>query len=278
MTNTDPQQSAKAMAQFADAMNKRDFTLAVRALSGMAMSDMLTALSSAGAANPQALSFGYLDKFATEAAKLGPEAGNRIRFAVGVVQDGEIMDFGLPLDEVNKGRKELGCTPLDDAVVQAEINLARNIGIREAPLDRRYKPEGTCCGPVAYAWLEVLVKQRQMPGGSLITNKAAAAHYMLARYHVCAARARVWQMKTIINGYDARKRMVIKGGDRQMKALAIVPGNPPFPPDFAIAKWAYKGAEDGEQDRIKCNSKARQPIVAPIVDDKFWGEIPRKGQ
>jgi hypothetical protein len=58
VTNIDPQQSAKAMAKFADAMNKRDFALAVRALS-----------------------HGYLDKFATEAAKLGPEAGNRIRFA-----------------------------------------------------------------------------------------------------------------------------------------------------------------------------------------------------
>jgi hypothetical protein len=89
---------------------------------------------------------------------------------------------------------------------QFEIDAALNRARNEAPRDPDYRSD-TCCGPVAYAWLEVLVPQRQMAGQSLITNKAAAAHYMLARYHVCAAKARVWQMKnTIMSAAAVRKK------------------------------------------------------------------------
>ena len=104
--------------------------------------------------------------------------------------------------------------------------------------------------------------QRRRPGSSLIANLAAAAHYMLARYHVCAAKAWPMQMKTIIDGYDEKKRTLIANGDRDMTSLALT-GNRPFPPDFAIRQWAYKGADDGELDRMRCNSKA---IRSPVPD------------
>jgi len=92
---------------------------------------------------------------------------------------------------------------------------------------------------------------------------AAAAHYMLSRYHVSAALATRAQMKIVIDGYDAKKRAVIALGDRQMRSMGVT-DNPPFPPDFAITKWAYKGADDGEADRIRCNANADLPIIPRV--------------
>jgi hypothetical protein len=107
------------------------------------------------------------------------------------------------------------------------------------------------------------VNQRRLPGASLIANLAAAAHYMLARYHVCAAKAAAWQMKIVIDGYDAKKRGLIADGDRDLKKIALT-GNRPFPPDFAIRNWANKGADDGEVDRLRCNSKAIRSVFPDV--------------
>jgi hypothetical protein len=100
----------------------------------------------------------------------------------------------------------------------------------------------------------------------LISNLAAAAHYMAARFHVCAALASQWQMKRVIDGYDAKKRLKIGMGDRDLKSMALTPGNPPFPSDFAIRNWAYKGAADGNLDGVRCNSNAHRPILFPDVN------------
>ncbi len=48
--------------------------------------------------------------------------------------------------------------------------------------------------------------------------------------------------------------------------------NRPFPPDFAIRKWSYKGAEDGDGDRVRCNADKPQPLIAPTVNQSEWGE------
>jgi hypothetical protein len=89
---------------------------------------------------------------------------------------------------------------------------------------------------------------------------------MLARFHVCAGKATIMQMQTVIDGYDAKKRIAIARGDKELKTMALTKGNRPFPPDFAIRDWAYKGATDGEVDRLRCNSKTSPPIVFPDVN------------
>jgi hypothetical protein len=119
--------------------------------------------------------------------------------------------------------------------------------------------------------IKILVKLRQQPGNSLISNVATGAHYMLARYHVCSAKATPFQMREVIEGYDAKKRLVITGGDPEMKSMALT-GNRPFPPDFAIANWAVKGTVDGDMDRLRCNSNASRPLIAPTVNNTEWGE------
>jgi len=53
--------------------------------------------------------------------------------------------------------------------------------------------------------------------------------------------------------------VLIATGDRDLKKVALT-GNRPFPPDFAIRAWAYKGADDGETDRLKCNSKVVRSV------------------
>jgi hypothetical protein len=49
----------------------------------------------------------------------------------------------------------------------------------------------------------------------------------------------------------------------------------PNPP--AVIGIGTKGAEDGEQDRIKCNSKARQPIYCPDRRRQVLGRNPKEG-
>jgi len=43
----------------------------------------------------------------------------------------------------------------------------------------------------------------------------------MLRYHVCAAKAAAWQMKIVIDGYDAKKRGLIADGDRDLKKIAL---------------------------------------------------------
>jgi hypothetical protein len=74
-------------------------------------------------------------------------------------------------------------------------------------------------------------------------------------------------MKIVAEGYDAAKRDCILAGDKEMQRLAITDNNPPFPPDFEITRWTYKGADDGEADRLRCHSRAWVNIV-PIVSGK----------
>jgi hypothetical protein len=187
---------------------------------------------------------------------IGERGAKRTWFARNVVWGREIEDQGLPDDQVNDAREFLGCTRLDVGGVQQIINHALNTA-------GALNSAGTCCGAVGAAWSPILVNQRRLPGASLIANLAAAAHYMLARYHVCAAKAAAWQMKIVIDGYDAKKRGLIADGDRDLKKIALT-GNRPFPPDFAIRNWANKGADDGEVDRLRCNSKAIRSVFPDV--------------
>ena len=242
---------------------KSNLKPAVHALNRLAMFDMLPALSAVRSIDRDNVSI-----VAPEV--VGPEATKRINWAIWVVQGREIRDFGLPLDQVNDGREYLGCTRLDDAGVQKIIDDALSRARTEAPADPRYTSD-PCCGPVAYAWVQILVKRRQQPGNSLISNLAAAAHYMLARYHVCSAKATPFQMREVVEGYDIKKRTVIMRGDPELRSMALTK-NRPFPPDFAIANWAVKGTVDGDMDRLRCNSEASRPLIVPTVNNTEWGE------
>jgi hypothetical protein len=73
-------------------------------------------------------------------------------------------------------------------------------------------------------------------------------------------------MNTVVEGYDEKKRLAIARGDRELKTIALSPDNRPFPPDFDIRSWAQKGSADGDVDRIRCNSDARQPLLIPEVN------------
>jgi len=125
---------------------------------------------------------------------------------------------------------------------------------------------------VTGAWLDDLVRQRQVPGKSLISNVAAAAHYMLSRSHVCTARASVWGMKQVIDEYDAKKRRAISSGDKDLKTIALT-GNRPYPPDFGMRNWAYKGAQDGFMDWQRCNSAKSPPVIPEVKGVPEGGEF-----
>ena len=196
-------------------------------------------------------------------------SGSQNHLALKVIVDREIED-GLPDDQVNDGREFLGCTRLGDTgvkqIITDSLTQAR-AAIRGNPA---YSSQ-PCCGEFSYAWVKVLVPKRRVPGASLISNLAAAAHYMLARYHVCAAKATVRQMKFVIEGYDAKKRLAIANGDPDLKSIGLT-GNRPFPPDFAVRAWADRGAADGEKDRLRCNPSQPLPIIAPTINRSEWGE------
>jgi hypothetical protein len=207
--------------------------------------------------------------------RLSKIAFNKVQFALGVVDQHEIYDLGLPDDQVNDGREFLGCTRVDDKGVQREIESALNearVAISNGKFAVGTKvpaigAKDSCYGAVGVAWTPVLVKKpRAKPGASLISNLAAAAHYMLARYHVCAAKASQSQMNTVIDGYDAEKRIKIMRGDVDLNSMALTPGNRPFPQDFGIRRWAYKGSADGNVDRPRCNAGASLPLLFPDVN------------
>jgi hypothetical protein len=235
---------------------------ALFACNRMAMFDILPALK---AINPEGKDdIEFLTVVEDNRKTLGGGT-DRIKFAYAVVTRREIEDRGQPDDQVNDGREFLGCTRLDDTRVQAEIQGAlRRVGSGRAG--------DSCCGAITGAWLDDLVPQRQAPGKSLISNVAAAAHYMLSRSHVCSARASVWGMKQVIDEYDAKKRRAISGGDKDLKGMALT-GNRPFPPDFAMRKWAYKGADDGFIDWQRCNSTKIPPFIPNVKGVPEGGEF-----
>ena len=104
-------------------------------------------------------------------------------------------------------------------------------------VERRRKPalRSLCGGMDANLGWAASCLPRSLPD---LSNLAAAAHYMLARFHVCAGKATIMQMKTVIDGYDAKKRIAINGGDKELKTIALAKESRPFPPDFAIKGWA----------------------------------------
>ena len=220
---------------------------ALHALNRLAMFDMLPAIAAISFLDRESIRSVAVDT-------IGPIATNRILFARYVVEHHEIDDsayllfntkFDIPDEQVNDAREYLGCTRLDGFGVRHFIDSA--LSSARAAIDSHEDwipeyaksglPECQCCGAIMAAWVPYLVNKRRVPGASLIANLAAAAHYMLARFHVCAARATVSQMKATIVGYDARKRFAIAHGDPGLKTMALT-GNRPFPPDFAIRNWA----------------------------------------
>ncbi|PSJ58460.1 hypothetical protein [Kumtagia ephedrae] len=265
MGEQDLQAVRDAVAKAKSALVFEDWKPVVHAVSRLAMPDMLKALAALSESDRELLLRNALAIFGNTMSF------QRIEFAAGVIDNREIYDLGLLPDQVNDGREFLGCTRLDDTGVQNAINDA----INKAPAAIRGGEKGTewaalageansCCGAYFVAWKPILVDQRRVPGASLNSNLAAAAHYMLSRFHVCAGKATVSQMRTFIDGYDSKKRLAIMRGDKDLKSMALTQ-NRPFPPDFAIRAWAYKGASDGEADRRRCNSNTDTPYVFPDI-------------
>ena len=262
---TDQKQFIDAVAARSKGWLTEDWTPAVHALNRLAMFDILPALA--------AISQLQRDEVERKARDIvGLNATKRIMFANIVVRMRETPDWSgsVPDDQINDAREFLGCTRLGDAGVQQIIDNSLGAARVVAPTIPNFASE-SCCGVFRYAWLKVLVPKRQAPGGSLIADLAAAAHYMLARYHVCSAKATVNQMKIVIEGYEEKKRAAISHGDPNLKSMAIT-ANRPFPPDFAIRKWSYKGAVEGERDRLRCNADKPLPWIAPQVNQSEWGE------
>jgi hypothetical protein len=233
---------------------------AFNALNRMAMFDMLPALATMSFEDRLWFTGTMLDQINV----IGRGAYQRMESAAWVIDHREIRDFGIPAEQVNDQREFLGCTRLDDDGVKKIITDA--LSKAKEKFQKGESNDEPCCGVFKIAWLPVLAarRQQQIPGISLVSNLAAAAHYMLARYHVCAARATQWQMNIVIDGYDEKKRAAIANGDRDLKSMGIT-GNRPFPPDFAIRNWAVKGSADGEEDRLKCNSTVPLPLVIPDI-------------
>jgi hypothetical protein len=155
-------------------------------------------------------------------------------------------------------------------VITNALNEAR-IAIREGKKGTEYATlggdENRCCGEIRVAWVPILVgKRRAFNGASLNSNLAAAAHYMLARFHVCSAKAKDWQMDKVIDMYDDKKRNAIAHGDKELSSMALTPGNRPYPPDFDIRRWTCQGSKDGELDRQRCNANASGPLLIPEVN------------
>ena len=228
---------------------REEWVAALRVCDRLAMADILAALWAMNPSGKEDMQLLLAVATHRKLTLISRELADRIEFAITVVSECEIQDFGLPDDQVNDGRQFLGCTRLDDDGVRKEIHIALSLA-RPGPT---WRPDEPCCGRYKAAWIDVLVPQRKLPGRSLNANLAAAAHYMLARYHVCAAHAWPSQMKVVIDGYDLEKSRLIAKGDRDLKGLEITPGSRPFPPDFAVRNWAYIGADDGVHDRMRCN-------------------------
>ncbi len=206
MGGKDLQDVKDAVAKAKSAMVFQDWKPVVHAVSRLAMPDMLKAIDALSPSDREMLLRNALAMFGNTLSF------HRIEFAAGVINNREIYELGLPDDQVNDGREFLGCTRLDDSGVLSAIQDALN----KAPAVIRSGEKGTewaslageanqCCGVDFVAWKPILVDQRRAPGASLVSNLAAAAHYMLARFHVCAGKSTVSQMRTFVDGYRFEK-------------------------------------------------------------------------
>lgn len=239
------------------------------AFNRLAMFDMLPALAALSTLDRNLLHDQIEKDFSGASLK-------RARFAMRVVDRRDIPNFDIPEEQVNDGREYLGCTRLTDNGVQERINTSLDSArqmIREGSnsvAQQHYWADGKyqCCTIYKVAWLKVLVPLRQKSGNSLISDLAAAAHYMLCRYHVCMAMCRKGQMEEIIDSYDSKKEFYITLGNKDATWSALT-GNRPFPVDFGIRRWAYQGAADGEQDRRKCNSHTSLPIIPEVNGSEY---------
>jgi hypothetical protein len=272
MSEQDRDQFRSAVKGIKSAIVFEEWDPAMAPLTRLAMFDMLPVVDELG--------FWDRRKLASAAGlmhdqgRLSDISFRRIQFAFAVVEQREIRDVQLPEEQVNDGRVFLGCTPLNDDEVRRliqqtldEANAAIRAGESGTEWATLAGDQYSCCGATRVAWVHILVKKRRAaPRASLNANLAAAAHYMLARFHVCAALASTWQMDRVIEGYDNKKRNAIAHGDRDLNSMALTPGNPPFPPDFVITKWAKQGSVDGNSDRIRCNRNADPPLLVPEVN------------
>jgi len=193
-----------------------EWVAALHALNRLAMFDMLPALEAITFDDRRWLIWVEQNKHV-----IGEGALKRIASAKFIVENREIADHDLLEDQVNDGREFLGCTRLDNAGVQKIIDSALNQaraaiqnGVKGTEWATLGGTANRCCGVVRAAWFPILVGQRRVPGASLNSNLAAAAHYMLARFHVCAAKATKRQMNLIIEAYDEKKRGAISNGHR----------------------------------------------------------------
>jgi hypothetical protein len=271
MGEQDKAQFRSAVKEIKSAIVFEEWEPAMSPLTRLAMFDMLPVISELGVLDRSKLASAA--NLSHERKRLSDISFRRIQFAFAVVEKRGIEDFQLPQEQVNDGRVFLGCTPLNDSEVEILIQQT----LDEANAAIRAREAGTewatlagdkysCCGAANFAWLHILVKKRRaVPRASLNANMAAAAHYMLARFHVCSAQASRWQMDQVIEGYDNQKRTKIANGDRELNSMALTRGNPPFPPDFAIQKWAKRGSAEGDTDRRRCNSNESLPLLIPIV-------------
>jgi hypothetical protein len=116
--------------------------------------------------------------------------------------------------------------------------------------------DGSCCGRIERAFRD-LQKRRQMPGGSLDLDLAAAEHHLFARWQVCTGHVSQEQMRGLVRGYDLKKRLDRLLGNPNAEAVTA---NPVSPPDDGVRDWGLRGVVEGEADRRRCNSGTRPPV------------------
>ncbi|WP_413991623.1 hypothetical protein ACMDCR_05870 [Labrys okinawensis] len=229
----------------------------------------------------------------TPAALTMTIAYRRLYFAYTVLYKREIAYLDIPPEQVNDGRVYLGCTPMSDAGIRHEIDsaiaraqdaLAKGTvltmwsqslpaGDWQANDEVNFKlPKvgaDACCGSIRLAWL-LTTEARQRPNGSLISNLAAAQHYLRARRQVCTAILSAGQMDILTTEYDNQKRRDIAAGKPNRQAGTA---NPVFPPDFQMRDWAIKGSKDGEADRQRCNAAKSPPLWRKIDEIYPTGSV-----
>ena len=127
-------------------------------------------------------------------------------------------------------------------------------------------PSGGCCDQVCAAWKELydIRNFTSHPYGKV--EVAIAEHYLYARCKVCSVEYSKFQMDLMVKGYDAAKRF---GFSKYVKSN---PDNPTTSPTPEALRWGLKGVEDGEKDRVSCNSRATPPtFTVPLLFKKKAG-------
>jgi hypothetical protein len=112
-----------------------------------------------------------------------------------------------------------------------------------------------CCGAVQQAWINLKAWRDQPPApgatpNSLDLEVAAAENYMYARATVCSGFVSRFQMNSMAIAYYASKRFV----------RMPTSGNPQSAPDLGVLGWGGIGSEEGEADRLRCNSAVSPPV------------------